>query len=197
MPIGLQRRARVGRRVRRRAVGGLAEGRAEEHRSEEVVAPGQLGGRAGEAHLAPLHEHGPFGDGGGDVHGLLDDDHRRALRGQLADDVDQVGDDGRGQAEGELVDDEEPGPAQHGLGDGEHLLLAAGQRRRLLVEESFEAGEQLEDPLAGAVEVLAVVVLGPPGDPEVVGDGQRPEDAPPAGDGDEAALDALHRIEVR
>ena len=42
-----------------------------------------------------------------------------------ADDLDQVGDDGRREAEGQLVDDEQPRAAEHGLGDGEHLLLAA------------------------------------------------------------------------
>ena len=70
-------------------------------------------------------------------------------RGELADDLDEVGDDGGGEAEGELVDDEQPRAAEHGLGDGEHLLLAAGQRRGLLVEEPLEVREQLEDLGAG------------------------------------------------
>ena len=172
------------------------EGGPEKHRAQQVVAAGELGGRAGEADLAAFHEHGALRDGGGDVDRLLDDDHGGALRGELADDVDEVGDDGWGEAEGELVDDQEPGAAQHRLGDGEHLLLTARQRRCLLVGEALEVREQLEDLGAGALDVGAVAVLGPLGDAEVVGDGERTEDPAAAGDGDEAGLDASHGVEV-
>ena len=58
----------------------------------------------------------------------------------------------------------------------------------LLVEEPLEVREQLEDLAPSLVDELAVAVLGPLGDAQVVGDSQRAEDAAPAGHGDEPEL---------
>ena len=49
--------------------------------------------------------------------------------------------DGR-QALGRLVDQEQPLRVHEGAGDGEHLLLAAGERARARVAEAIQIGEE-------------------------------------------------------
>ena len=97
----------------------------QEHRAQDVVALEQLGGRAGEAHLALLHEEGLGGDRQRHVDRLLDQDDRAAAAVDLADDLEQLPDDRRGEPERELVDDE-----QLGLGDERHARARAAAARR-------------------------------------------------------------------
>ena len=79
-----------------------------------------------------------------DVHRLLDEDDRAALRVDLAHDVEQLLDDRRRQAERQLVDDQ-----QLRLGDERHaerelLLLAAGQVAGQLVPALAQPREAVE-----------------------------------------------------
>ena len=69
----------------------------------------------------------PVGDGGGELHVLLDEEHGDALVLDLADDVADLLDDHRGQALGRLVEQQQPRARAQHAGDREHLLLAAGQ----------------------------------------------------------------------
>ena len=135
------------RRPRRRRGGRL--GALDEHRAQDVGPVEQLGGRAGEAELALLHEHRPLGEVEGDVDRLLDDDDRDAGGVHLVHDLDELADDGRRQAERELVDEQQLRVGDERLADGEHLLLAAGEVAGELVDALGEAREQLEHPLLG------------------------------------------------
>ncbi len=87
----------------------------------------QLDDVAGEAHVAAVHERGPLGDRGGDVHRLLDDHDGDALGVEVADDVEERGDHARREAERELVDHQQLGLAQQGL--RQRRASAAGRRR--------------------------------------------------------------------
>ena len=99
-------------------------------------------GRAGEADLAPLHEHGVLRERGGHVQGLLHDHDGDAPPHELLHDLDQLGDDRRREPERQLVDHQQPGPAQHRLADGEHLLLATRERARPSSPTARAGGEQ-------------------------------------------------------
>ena len=77
-PSGRPRSGRASARRARPAAGPHADA-LEEHRAQQVGSLEQLGGRAVEPDLALLHEVGGLGDGQGQVHRLLDQDHRGAL----------------------------------------------------------------------------------------------------------------------
>ena len=102
--------------------------RAEEDRAQQVVAGQQVGGRPVEADLAALDEEGVVGQAHGPVHALLDEDHRGAVGVDPPHDVHEPVDGHGGQAEGQLVDHQQPGPGHHHPGQRQHLLLAARQR---------------------------------------------------------------------
>ena len=132
-----QRRDRARKRLDELGAGpraGAGGDAREEHGVEHVGTVEQVGGRAGEADLALLEEHGPLGDGQGDVDRLLDDDHGDAGGHLGADHLEEHGDDRRRQAERELVDEEQARSAEERLGQRQHLLLAAGQGAGRLVE---------------------------------------------------------------
>jgi hypothetical protein len=93
-------------------------GAGDEHGPEDVGTVEQLHGGAGEAELALLHEHGPFGQVQGHVDRLFHDDDGEARGVDLMDDVDQLADDGGGQAERQLVDEQQLGVVEQGHGQG-------------------------------------------------------------------------------
>ena len=128
--------------ARRSAAGGAGD----EHRAQDVGPLEQLGGRALEAHLALLHEHGPLGQVEGHVDRLLDDHDRRAAAVDLAHDLEQLADDGRRQAERQLVDHEQLGPGHERAAEGEHLLLAAGEVAGHLARALLEDREERPRP---------------------------------------------------
>ena len=101
--------------------------RSQKDRAEQVGTFHELCCCAGEAHLALLHEDGALRQRRGDVHGLLDDHDRRSCVVELPDHIEQHRHDRGREPERELVDHEQPRAAEEGLGDGQHLLLAAGQ----------------------------------------------------------------------
>ncbi len=60
-------------------------------------------------------------------------------------------DDERGEAERQLVDEQQPRRPGQAAGEGEHLLLAAGEQADAAVEVRLQLREQLD----GAVDVAA------------------------------------------
>ena len=91
-------------------------------------------------------------------------------------------DDGRGQAQGQLVDDQQAGLGHERHAQAELLLLAAGQVPRHLVPAVLQPREQLQDPRRAGVD-LGRVLLGeqPRRRLEVLGHGQRGEHRPAPG----------------
>ena len=89
---------------------------------------------------------------------LLHEQHADlALLGGPANGVQQSADDHRSQPEGELVGDECLGPAGERTGQGEHLLLAAGEQSGLPAEQRCQLVEQiggLVDGRAAEAKVL-------------------------------------------
>ena len=79
-----------------------------------------------------------------------------------------MGHDRGGETEGELVDEEEPGPAHQRLGQGQHLLLAAGEVGRGLVQAHGQQGEDLEHLGPGGGQTVPIAPVEPAGQPQVV-----------------------------
>ncbi len=89
---------------------------------------------------------------------LLDHDDGQPLRcDQLADDLVELVDDDRGQAHGELVEQQDLGIGRQRPGHGEHALLAARQRARQLLAPAGQRGE----PLEGRSSTQATLQPGP------------------------------------
>ena len=126
------------------AVGGAGAG--DEHRAQDVGPVEQLGGRALEAHLALLHEHGPLGQ----VAGPRSPTARRCtivvprrwISRTTSSSWPTIG---RRQAERQLVDHQQLGPGHERAAERQHLLLAAGEVAGHLVAALLEDREQLED----------------------------------------------------
>ncbi len=132
----------------------------------------QIGGGSLEADLALLHEVGAGGDLQGEVHGLLDQDDRGAGLSQLADDLEELGDERWCQSEAELIDEEQPGTRNEGHGQREHLLLTAGEVSGGRVESGGEVREVGERGIARGAGRGGVVATGPAGEAEMLGDRQ-------------------------
>jgi len=94
---------------------------------EQFGVLAELAGRAGEADPAALHDVGVVGQAQGHGGELLDEQHAGAGVGDGADDRDQPADHHRGQAQRQLVDQHVARLGDQGLGQHDHLLLAAGQ----------------------------------------------------------------------
>ena len=107
----------------------------------------QVGGGAAEADLALLHEQGPVGEAEGDVHRLLDDDHRDAGGLEPLDDLESAWTTTGARPSDSSSMRSTSGLEEQGLGDGQHLLLAARQRARRLLELRAQRREQLEHGL--------------------------------------------------
>src|SRR5579875_2412875 len=81
---------------------------------------------------------------------LLDHEDRRPLLAQLAYDD-------RGEPEGHLVAHEQLRSAQQGAREGQHLLLAARQRRRWQAEPAEQRREEVEESVAIALQDAAAL----------------------------------------
>ena len=106
---------------------------------------------------------------------LLDDDERQALGDDRRNARVDVADHDRREAEADLVAQQQPRVRHQRAADGDHLLLAAGQRRRRLVAALGQHREQLIDaleiPRPGPAELAA--------DQEILLDGERGKQPPP------------------
>ena len=87
-------------------------------------------GRPAEAHPPFLKTIGAIGDRHGVDEILLDQDHAGAARLDVGKRGIDVADDDRREAEAELVAEQDARVRHQAAADGDHLLLAAGQRRR-------------------------------------------------------------------
>jgi hypothetical protein len=133
---------------------------------------------------------GVVGQAQGDGGELLDQQHAGAGLGDGGDHRDQPADHDRGQAEGQLVDEQVARLADQGLGQHDHLLLAAGQGAGQGGQALGQLREQFQDLLAAGLGLLAG--QGVAGHPQVVLDGQVREQAAALGDDRDAGLaDAL------
>src|SRR5262245_16786894 len=81
------------------------------------------------------------------VNVLLDDKQAHAITVQLAENRKDRFDDLWGQAEGRLVEKEQPGKPHQGAAKSEHLLLSAGEQSRGLLLTLKKAREEREDAL--------------------------------------------------
>ena len=118
----------------------------EEHRAQHVGPLEQLGGRAVEADLALLHEVRRLGDGQRDVHRLLDEDDRGALRPGARARSRAAG--RRSPARGRATARRSSAGAgcdEERHAEREHLLLAAGEvAGRLVAGARARTGNMLE-----------------------------------------------------
>src|SRR5712691_11206783 len=127
----------------------LAAGVAEVELLDVRVAPEPVA--VAVEHDAPvLHDVTVVGDVERDRGALLDHQDRHA---ELAADVEepphQIVDDDRGEAERQLVHQQEVGPTHDGACEREHLPLAAGQEAADAAPQFAEAGEELVGELLG------------------------------------------------
>ena len=132
------------RRPRRRLVGVVAE-----VEPLHLVGAGELACVTGQGHLADVEDVGQVGDAEGHGRVLLHQQHRRALPVDLGDDLADLADDARREAERRLVEQQQLRAGHQRPADGQHLLLAAGQQAAALGAALLEDREQLEDPLLG------------------------------------------------
>jgi hypothetical protein len=146
----------------------------------------QLGCRAGEADPAALHDVGVVGQAQGHGGELLDQQHAGAGLRDGGDHRDQAADHHRGQAQRQLVDQHVPRLGDQGLGQHDHLLLAAGQGAGQRAQPLAQLGEQLEDLLTAGPGSLGG--QGVAGHAQVVLDGQVGQQAAALGDDRDAGL---------
>ena len=126
---------------------------------------------------------------------LLDQQDREALPVQLLDQGEELFDEERRKAQRRLVQHHQLRPADQGAADGEHLLLAAREHRRLHVptlgevrEAVVDCGDVLLDPRRVAAQVAA--------HQQVLVHGHRDEDLPALGDQHHARADPLGRARI-
>src|SRR3954469_19270623 len=123
---------------------------------------------------------------------LLDDDHREAAA-QALERLAQAADDDGGEALRRLVEHQDVGLEEQGARDGEHLLLAAGERAGELAGALLQPGKELvrlREPFIERPEALPMTLDGPR-QLEVVLHGQRGEHVPAFGYQRETAARAL------
>jgi hypothetical protein len=134
---------------------------------------------------AVQHDGGPVGDAEGGLGELLDQHDGHARPGDLGHQLVELGDDDRGQAHGDLVEQEDLGLPGQRPRDCQHLLLTAGERARHLAATLLEPGELLVRPgfHLGRADAVAVRRHA-----QVVPDDEVREDATALGDGDDAGM---------
>ncbi len=161
---------------------------AEVARDEQLVVGPKLVGPALQHDLAVGEDVAPVGDREGELDVLLDEhDAAAALLRVAAHDGEQRFDDHRGEAEAELVEEQQLRASGERPTEREHLLLAAGEEAAAPVAEVGERGEVPVRRLR--VEVLAAVP-----EAEVLGDGQPEEQAAVLGNVRDAELRARARL---
>src|SRR6266545_738121 len=126
-----------------------------------------------------LHDVAAIADAEGHARVLLDEEDGDAAAHELADHVPDVADERGGEPLGGLVHQDEPRARHHHASDGEHLLLAAGQRLGVLVDTLGEPREMLEDLLeACPAQRRGAAGHGREPQLEVLAHGEAREDAP-------------------
>ena len=122
---------------------------------------------------------------------LFDEEDRRPLGVDLADDAEDRLHHLRRQAERRLVEEQHLRLRHQRARDGQHLLLAAGERSGVLLDALLQHREEREDPLV--LRLLDLVLAQVGAELEVVAHGEVREDAAPLGH----VRDAHRRDHVR
>ena len=136
-------------------------------------------GRALEADLALLHEHGPVGERERDVDRLLDDHHRRALRLAALDDRRAAAATTSGASPSESSSMSSSSRLeQERHGQREHLLLAARERGRRAVGHRPQRGERVERAVDPRSRTARRCAPSEAADAQVLVHGQRGERSP-------------------
>ena len=154
----------------------------DEHRAEDVGPVEQLRGRAREADLALLHEHGPLGQVQRHVDRLLDD-RRSWCRG-----VDLAG---RPRGAGPTIVGARPRDSSSIISSSGRVISAPPRASiccspperlpAICLYRSLRIGNSSEDLVAGGLEPVLVLADEPAGEPQVLGDGEGGEHALAAG----------------
>lgn len=137
----------------------------------------EFGGLAGEDEFAAVEHEDQVGEleCPGDV--LLDDEQARSPVRKVAEEVEDLVDNDGCEAQGDFVEEEEPGGFDVGAGECEHLLFAATHGAGHLVESAAEDGEGLNRSVDGLRFANSEGL-----EPEVLADGKAAEDAASFGD---------------
>ncbi len=192
-PVDLERvRGRRGGRARRR---GRAVGGHPEIAVAHLRAVGELARAAGEGDAAHLEHDGAVGDGERHRRVLLDEHDGHALAVDLADDLADLPDHLRRQAERRLIEQQHPRAGHQGAADGQHLLLAPRQEAGPLARAFGEDREELVHPGPRPL-TCALVGRREAARAQVLGDRQVAEDAPALGDLDDAGAGDRRRAEA-
>src|SRR6185436_13402116 len=123
------------------------------------------------------HDQLPLGERGRDAEVLLDQQERQALALELPERLDHVLDDRRREPLRGLVHHHEARVRHERPPDREHLLLAARELRAAVALALGEPREELVDPLARPLAARRRAAGAPRGDPQVLVDGERREEA--------------------
>ena len=118
-------------------------GRGQVRRLDLVDATAHLVDGAVHHDVATLHDVDTIGDAEGQPHVLFDEQHAGRLLGRdPPHGVEEAPDDAGGEAERQLVEEEQRGLGRDRTREGEHLLLAARQQPGDATEQGLELGEQ-------------------------------------------------------
>ena len=127
---------------------------------------------------------------------LVDEQDRQPARLEPLETAPDLHADERRQPLGGLVEDEQRGIGHQRAADGQHLLLAAGERARHAARACRQRWEQLEDALDGP-RLDGAAAVGGRGE-QVLADGEVREDLPAFGHQAQARLrDAVRRQAVQ
>src|SRR5215510_10625420 len=150
--------------------------------SEVLVDDGLVGaqvrGRRVVADDALLHDVDPVGDREGQRDVLLDEQEGHAFLVKDLDDLADLTDHPRHEAFGRLVDQHDARLQHHRARDGEHLLLAAGQRAPGLIAALREDREALVDLLQQHLATVGGDVRPVEAGAQVLQHREQPKDAP-------------------
>jgi hypothetical protein len=156
-----------------------SEGEGNPHRQKllhDAPVGLQIGGGAGEADLALLQDVDAVGERHHELQVLLGQHDREARGLELGDALAQLLDDQWRQALRRLVEQQELGIAHQRAGDGQHLLLAAGQHAAAAVADLGQVGKEREHLLLAPGR--AAVGADAAGDIEILPHRELGEDAP-------------------
>src|SRR5581483_8474585 len=188
--------ALLARRERGRPVGPAGPAGAPRRSASQEDPADLLGGeqrrrRPVQQHPARLEDVAPVGERQRQLHVLLDEQHREALRPvHVPEPLQYLADHAVGQAERRLVDQEEPRARHEPAPDRDHLLLAAGERVGPLRAALPEAREESLDPgeALGPVALRRRVIRA---ELEILPDGEVGEQPAALEDVSQAERDAL------
>src|SRR5581483_8682837 len=146
----------------------------------------EVGSLAGQAHRAALEDVGAVGDVQAGPGVLLDEEDGESPGTQPPQGGEHLLGDRRCQPERRFVDHQHPGPGHEAAADGQHLLLAARERRRPLLRPLLQQREDGEHLVEGGPLLGGGAARRPGRHLEVLEHGEIGEDPPPLGHVDDS-----------